>query len=101
MRATEPGRLAAAPKVRFHSQPIPNGYHSTAGYLQVKQRAVLLAAEDVGVTGATARHPAVDRELDRHCRVERDVVGELLRSDAEDPADRSARQDAALAHAFI
>jgi hypothetical protein len=54
-----------------------------------------------GVAGAAARHKAVYRELDRQCRVELDVVGDLRRSDAEDPADGRARQDTALAHPVI
>jgi hypothetical protein len=48
---------------------------------------LLLAAEDVGVARASARHRAVDRELDRQGRVERDVVGDLRSVDAEDPAN--------------
>src|SRR5271166_3602008 len=54
-------------------------------HLEVEQRAVLLAAEDVGVARASARHPAVDSKLDRQCRVEFDVVGDLRGIDAEDP----------------
>ena len=41
------------------------GFHSTARNVDVEQRAVLLAPEDVGVAGAAARYPAVDREFDR------------------------------------
>jgi hypothetical protein len=57
----------------------------------VEERAVLLAAEDVGVARAAARRSAIDCELDRQCRVEFDVVGDLRRIDAEDPANGSAR----------
>src|SRR6516165_8763853 len=53
------------------------GSASTVRYFDVEQRAISLAAEDVGVCGAVAWHPAVDRELDGHCRVEFDVVGDL------------------------
>jgi hypothetical protein len=60
-----------------------------------------LAAEDVGVTRAAARHPAVDSKLDRQGRVEFHVVGDLRSIDAEDPADGSAREDAAVAHQVI
>jgi hypothetical protein len=61
----------------------------------------LLAAEDVGVAGASARRPAVNRELNRQGRVELDVVRNLRRSDAEDLADGFAGQDATPAHSGI
>src|SRR6516164_9822478 len=74
---------------------------STPWDIDIEERAVLLAAKDIGIAGAAARNPAVDRELDRQCRVEFDVVGYLRRVDAEDPADRFTRQDATLANVVI
>ena len=56
----------------------------------VEERAVLLAAEDVGVARAAARTDAADRELDRQRRGELDVIGDARVFDAEDPADRCA-----------
>src|ERR1700730_15130054 len=70
-------------------------------HLEVEERAVLLAAEDVGIARASARHPAVDSKPDRQCRVEFDMVGDLRSIDAEDPADGSAREDATVAHQVI
>jgi hypothetical protein len=35
---------------------------STSGHVDVDQRPLLLAAEDVGIAGAAARHPAVYRD---------------------------------------
>jgi hypothetical protein len=67
-------------------------------HFNVEQRAILLAAEDIGVAGAAARHPAVYRKLDRQCRIELDVIGDYVRIDAEDPTNRRTRQDPALAH---
>src|SRR5271167_1643539 len=75
--------------------------NSTVRHVDVEQRTILLAAEDVGVTRAAARYPAVHCELDRQCRVERDVVGDLRHIDAEDPADGRARQDTAVTHPLI
>ena len=74
---------------------------STSWDFDIEERAVLLATENVGVAGAAARGAAVDRELDRQCRVEFDVVRDLRRVDAEEPADGFARQDAALADPVI
>src|SRR5262249_2211609 len=74
---------------------------STFGDLEVEQRAVLLTAEDVGIARAPARNSTVYRELDRQCRVERDMAGDLLHVDAEDRADGRGRQDAALANPVI
>src|SRR5215472_13591440 len=67
--------------------------NSIIRHVDIEQWAVLLAPEDVCVAGAAARHPAVYRELDRQCRVERDVVGDLRLLDTEDPAHRRTRQD--------
>src|SRR5262249_54109370 len=79
----------------------PSGQRLTVRYFDVEQRAILLAAEDVGVCGAAAWRPAVDRELDGHWRVEFDLGGDLPRVDAEDVADRRAWQGAALAHPLV
>ena len=49
-------RLAPGRRV---ARPLKVNPSSTSRHLDVEQRTVLLAAEDVGVAGAAARHPAV------------------------------------------
>src|SRR5215831_5126355 len=75
--------------------------NSTVPHVDVQKRTVLLTAEDVGVAGAAARKPAIHRELDCQGRVEFDVVRDLRCIDAEESADRFARQDAAVADPVI
>src|SRR5437764_11872938 len=61
----------------------------------------MLAAEDVGVARAAAGPGAADREFDRQRRIELDVIGDAGVVDAKDPADRGARQHAALPHMIV
>lgn len=85
-----------------HSRPRRcSSRRSTSWNVDVEQWAVLLTAEDIGAAGAAARYPAVDRKLDRQCRVEFDVVRDLRCIDTEDLADGRARQDTALADPVI
>src|ERR1700719_4380926 len=74
---------------------------SASWYFDVEQRTILLAAEDVGVAGTAARYPAVDRKLDRQCRVEGDMVGDLGHLDAEDLADCRTGSHTALGKPVI
>src|SRR5207302_194110 len=89
---------------RFGSTPL-TGLLSIAGSLprhrDAEKRAVMLAAEDVGVARAAARAGAADREFDRQCRGELDVIGDAGVVDAEGPAHRGAGQDAALPHMVV
>src|SRR5258708_4917708 len=74
---------------------------SLGRHLDAEQRAVLLAAEDVGVAWAAAGDRSRYREFDRQRRVELDVIGDAAVRDIEYPAHRRARQRAAVAYPLV
>src|SRR5260370_36730272 len=67
----------------------------------LQQRAVLLAAEDVGVAGNAAGDRSQDREFGRQCRGELDVIGDAALRNAKYPAERRPRQHAAAADEIV
>src|SRR5688572_19666074 len=60
---------------------------SLVGYLDLQERPVLLAAENVPVAGAAVGARAIQRELDRVGRGELDEVGDARERDAEQLRD--------------
>src|SRR5947208_14124318 len=66
-----------------------------------EERPILLAAEYIGIAWAAARAGAPDREFDRQCGVELDVIADAAVRDAEEAAQRSARQYPALPHTLV
>src|SRR5436190_19204227 len=74
---------------------------SPVRHFDAEQRAIVLAAEDVGIARAAARAGAADREFDREGGVELDVIGNAVVLDAEKAAHGLARQRAAPPHMVV
>src|SRR5437588_9953621 len=74
---------------------------SPVRHFDAEQRAIVLAAEEVGIARAAARAGAADREFDREGGVELDVIGNAVILDAENPAHRCARQHTAPPHMLV
>src|SRR5947209_20210318 len=74
---------------------------SPVRHFDAEQRAVVLAAEDVGIARAAARAGAADREFDREGGVELVVIGNAVILDAENPAHRCARQHTTPPHILV